>query len=144
MKKKHWNRAFEAFFVATKVHLALCHRKWQIFFMKNGYTKIFFSDPKSAVLTQPKDISGIFSKGHDGIKIVPIVFKYIHHKWALVWIWSRIYFFGIQNKNSWNVRSSYIMWFFGLVCPVFIQFLTHAVLLLSLKCNLLQVSVNPP
>ena len=57
-----------------------CHRKWQFVIMKNGYTKNFFSDPKSAVLTQPKDKSGIFSKGHDGIKIVPIVFKYIHHK----------------------------------------------------------------
>ena len=48
--------------------------------MKNGYTKIFFSDPKSADLTKSKYKPSNNSEGHKGRKIVPIFFNCLHHK----------------------------------------------------------------
>ena len=42
--------------------------------MKNGYTKIFFSDPKSADLTSSKYKPSNNSEDHEEIKIVPHVF----------------------------------------------------------------------
>ena len=45
--------------------------------MKNGYTKIFFPDPKSAVFTWSNYKIGIFSKGHWWIKIVPIFLHWL-------------------------------------------------------------------
>ena len=47
-----------------------------IFFMKNGYTKIFFSDPKSADLTQSKYKPLNNSEGHDKIQIVPLFLNF--------------------------------------------------------------------
>ena len=42
--------------------------------MKNGYTKIFFSDPKSADLTSSKYKPSNNSEDHEEIKNVPHVF----------------------------------------------------------------------
>ena len=42
--------------------------------MKNGYTKFFFSDPKSADLTQSKYKPSNNSEDHEEIKNVPHVF----------------------------------------------------------------------
>ena len=52
----------------------------KVIFMKNGFSKKKISDPKSAVLTPSKCKIGIFSKGHDGIKNVPIILDSMHHK----------------------------------------------------------------
>ena len=53
--------------------------------MKNGYTKIFFSDPKSADFTQSKYKPSNNSEGHEDQKIVPIFLKSTNSPRALTY-----------------------------------------------------------
>ena len=69
-KPKATNALFEWFSLKKK----RCHFRDKFILLKNGYTKIFFSDPKSAVLTWSNHKIGIFSKGHWWIKKYPHFF----------------------------------------------------------------------
>ena len=55
--------------------------------MKNGYSKIFFSDPKSADLTQSKYKPSNNSEGHKAKKILGIFFSLVYHPGAMVRNW---------------------------------------------------------
>ena len=55
--------------------------------MKTGYTKKFFSDPKSADLTQSKYKPSNNSEGHKAKKNLGIFFSLVYYPGAMIRNW---------------------------------------------------------
>ena len=52
----------------------------------------------------------IFSKGHDGIQIVPLYFTFVNCPWPIPYSFVSTYYFVYKNPNSTDVGTSYVIW----------------------------------